>query len=416
MAKAGIAGVLAAVGILLGTLGLAPSAGATTTSLVLGQGEAFSILGHSCGGIQEQVYATGFGADGFPTGDVYMQTRCGGSGRGGGYKTTTYSAWATVVWDWFGKTRSFARLVGAAEGISESFSAEDAYGDRIYNVGKSAFLETTSPPLTPPAAPSGVSAELSSIEVAEEQPPMLRFTVSWTPAAETAGLITSSTVTATPVGSSAPVLTATVSGPGTSVVLEPLERHTTYSIIVTNTDAEGTSQPSTPIEVSSSTKQPPPPPETCEQNSGTIKLSPGLTETPHVQTITVKGELGACDGSLPIEAGTYTAHLKSAEALTCSALYEGELEAPISESLLVKWTPSESGSSTGSLALPISEYGASLTGTLEGGPFTEPLGVLASYVSESFTGGPTCGVASGGKKAKAVKKGAFSTSPVEIGG
>ena len=56
-----------------------------------------------------------------------MQTRCGGSGRGGGYKTTTYSAWASVAWDWFGNTRSFAKLEGAAE-ENTSFSETDSHG------------------------------------------------------------------------------------------------------------------------------------------------------------------------------------------------------------------------------------------------------------------------------------------------
>src|SRR5437763_1014161 len=93
--------------------------------LVLDQGAAFSLLGHSCGGIQEQVYVTGFGSapGGYPEGDAYLSTRCGGSGRGGGYKTTTYTAAASVVWNWFGQTRSFARLQGPAGGGPE-FSAE----------------------------------------------------------------------------------------------------------------------------------------------------------------------------------------------------------------------------------------------------------------------------------------------------
>jgi hypothetical protein len=235
--------------IALGTLGLAPAAGAaTTTQLLLSQGAAFAILGHSCGGIQEHAYATGFGAGGYPTGDVYMQTRCGGSGRGGGYKTTTYSAWATVSWDWYGNTRSSAKLEGPAE-VSTTFSAEDAYGDHIYNTATAAYLETSTPPILAPAAPSGVTASPSNIEVGETL--VLRFQVGWTPAGETADLITSSTVTATPVGSPAPVLTTTVSGPGASAIISPLQPNTTYRITVTNSDAEGTSQPSAPLEITS---------------------------------------------------------------------------------------------------------------------------------------------------------------------
>ena len=49
----------------LGVLAMAASASAaTTTQLLLSQGAAFSILGHSCGGIQEHAYGTGFNSSG----------------------------------------------------------------------------------------------------------------------------------------------------------------------------------------------------------------------------------------------------------------------------------------------------------------------------------------------------------------
>jgi hypothetical protein len=245
------AGCSAAISTLLalGALSLAPAAGAsTTTQLLLSQGAAFSILGHSCGGIQEHAYATGFGTGGYPTGDVYLKTSCGGSGRGGGYKTTTYTAWATVTWDWYGDTRSFGKLEGTAE-VSTTFSAVDTYGDRIYNTATAAYLETASPPVVPPAAPTGVTAAQSNVEVGGKLE--LRFQVSWAPAPATAGLITSSTVTATPVGSTAPLLSTTLSGGGTTAIVGPLQPLTTYKITVTNTDAEGTSPASTPIEAKS---------------------------------------------------------------------------------------------------------------------------------------------------------------------
>jgi hypothetical protein len=245
------AGCSAIVSILavVGGLGLAAPAGATTTTqLLLSQGAAFAILGHSCGGIQEHAYATGFGAHGYPQGDVYLSTSCGGSGRGGGYKVTKYTAWAAVTWDWFGNTRSYSRAEGAVE-VSTSFSETDSYGDRVYNTTTAAYLETTSPPLVAPAAPTEVTASQYNIEVGESLE--LRFLVGWTPASETAPLITSSTVTATPVGSGAPVLTATVEGGRTSAIVGPLAPNTTYRITVTNTDAEGTSEASAPIEATS---------------------------------------------------------------------------------------------------------------------------------------------------------------------
>jgi hypothetical protein len=108
--------------------------------LLLSQGQAFGYLGHSCGGIQEQAYATGFdSASGYPTGAVYMQTRCGGSGRGGGYHVTTYSAWATVTWDFTATVVSDAALV-TAPSVDPTFSTFDAHGNEVYNTAGAAFL------------------------------------------------------------------------------------------------------------------------------------------------------------------------------------------------------------------------------------------------------------------------------------
>ena len=62
--------------------------------------DAFARLGHSCGGIQQQIFAEGFDANVNVTGYVYAVTRCSsGSGRGGGYRTTTYSTWVAVTWN-----------------------------------------------------------------------------------------------------------------------------------------------------------------------------------------------------------------------------------------------------------------------------------------------------------------------------
>lgn len=61
--------------------------------------DAFARLGHSCGGIQQQIFAEGFDASLNVTGYVFAVTRCGGSGRGGGYHTTTYSTWVAVTWN-----------------------------------------------------------------------------------------------------------------------------------------------------------------------------------------------------------------------------------------------------------------------------------------------------------------------------
>src|SRR5438477_591631 len=106
--------VIAVAAVLFVTVGVESPASGATTSLLVPQSTAFAVLGHSCGGIQEQALATGFdGTSGYPIGDVYLQTRCGGSGRGGGYHTTTYSAWVGVTWDYTGAVVSSAVLATA---------------------------------------------------------------------------------------------------------------------------------------------------------------------------------------------------------------------------------------------------------------------------------------------------------------
>lgn len=223
--------------------GVGGAAAATPIRLYLSQAAAFSILGHSCGGIQEEVYVRGFAANGYPAGNVNMHTSCGGSGRGGGGHTTTYTGTASVIWTWFGETRSFGPLKGPLVALP----ATDSHGDRVYNVGTAAYLEDVNPPLRPPAPPTGVSASVALAESGETE--FLQMTVSWTVAPATAGLLRYSTMTATPVKSSAPVLSAQRIPYFSFGYLQPAQPSTTYRVTVTSTDAEGTSKPSTPIEI-----------------------------------------------------------------------------------------------------------------------------------------------------------------------
>ena len=126
---------------------------------------------------------------GNPAGDVYLQTRCGGSGRGGGYRVTTYSAWVAATWDFGGGLASAVPLASAPD-VDPAFSATDAHGDQVF---------------------TALSA------------------------------ITSSTVTATAVGSAAPTVTAVASGPATTALVGPLQPLTTYEITVVSTDNAGAS-------------------------------------------------------------------------------------------------------------------------------------------------------------------------------
>lgn len=200
-------------------------------NLILPQADAFAILGYSCGGIQEQVYATGFDAtNGYPVGVVYLKTSCGGSGRGGGYQTTTYTAWATATWDFAGNLISYDAVSNASG--NSPFITTDAYGDILYNNSGPAYLVV---PFA--AAPTGVNAVQSGDQ----------FLVSWTPNGINPLAVTSSTLTATPVDSSASVLTATVTGSATNGTIPSLQPQTTYQITVMNNALSGFSPASDPV-------------------------------------------------------------------------------------------------------------------------------------------------------------------------
>jgi hypothetical protein len=398
----------------IGSCVLAGSASAAETlRLYMGEGPAFAVLGHWCGGIKQEVFETGFSSHGYPVGNVHLATTCGGSGRDGGGHTTTYTATASVEWTWFGETRSYS----APGGPLEAVEATDGYGDRLYNEGSAAYLEKSSPPLQPPAAPSNIGVSVALAESGTTE--YLVMGVAWTEAPETEALVKYSTVTATPVGSSAPVVTTTTSSNYfREIRLGPVEPNTKYIITVTNTDSEGTSEPSAPVEVTTPNSDGEAAKEhrsydTCTFDSGTIKLSPGLSETPHIETIKITGALSGCEGPNVPESGSYTLKEKTTEAVTCSYLQEATTTpTTTSGKLVITWSEKE-GTSTGTMTAPVSE--AALTGvegTLSGGPFGSSTPIKAGSIYESF---PACGVPEGKKgKIKPIKSGYFSTSEVEF--
>ena len=213
----------------------------TPVALTVPPGTAFAVLGHSCGGIQEQQIAFGFDAvSGDPTGFAQLSTRCGGSGRGGGYHTTTYTAWISVTWDFGANVIAYAKLAAPPPGIDPNAVYTDSHGATEYTTCTSstagcvyhAWLTVPSP-----AAPTNVQASLSAGQ----------YTISWTPDSTAAGIITGSTITLVPDGGTA-VIVAPVSGNATSALIGPLAPLTTYSVTVTNTDAAGTSPSSNPIQ------------------------------------------------------------------------------------------------------------------------------------------------------------------------
>src|SRR6185312_12799662 len=89
---------------------------------------------------------------------------------------------------------------------------------------------------------------------------------------------------------------------------------------------------------------------TCTGATGKIKLSPGLTETPAVQNVQIKGELTGCTGEGAKESYKFQIHAKTAEAVTCSALTTGALSGEES-SILVK--SKGEGNSGGSVSIAL---------------------------------------------------------------
>jgi alpha-tubulin suppressor-like RCC1 family protein len=146
----------------------------------------------------------------------------------------------------------------------------------------------------------------------------------------------------------------------------------------------------------------------CTTNTGTIKLSPGLTNTAASQTLKVKGTLSGCTGE-PFTAVAYSATLKTA-AVSCSVL-KGAGESA-SGAATYKWTPKATPSkATGTLGMLLTETpGVALSGAVTAGSYS-PL-TLSGTATESFTGGAACGEKVGRKAAKPVKTGTFSGSAV----
>lgn len=244
----------AGAAVAAGLWGLGPAAGTavaagTPVALSLPQSTAFAILGASCGGIYEQVFATGFDpASGQPVGAAYLQTRCGGSGRGGGGGSTTYSAWVRVSWDFTG-TPTAAAAVSTAPAVDPTFSLASSGGDVVANtltavnvtpgnctVGNTTYCSYRAWLTVPlPAAPSGVSVT----QVADS------LSVSW---AQTAADVTATMVTATPSSGGTP-LTASVPGGATTATIPGVAPSTTYSVVVASTDVAGSGPRSAPVSI-----------------------------------------------------------------------------------------------------------------------------------------------------------------------
>jgi hypothetical protein len=141
---------------------------------------------------------------------------------------------------------------------------------------------------------------------------------------------------------------------------------------------------------------------------GSVKLSPGLSETPAVQQIQIAGKLSNCAG----EETTYTAagfriHEKTEQRVTCAALKSGAVSA--AGTIQITWTPrpKKGHTSLGSAALSLVEGTAALSGSIAHWAFGE--GELQGSLAETYAGGESCGT---GKK---VKKGTVAGTVSVVG-
>jgi hypothetical protein len=156
----------------------------------------------------------------------------------------------------------------------------------------------------------------------------------------------------------------------------------------------------------------------CYNGSGKIKLSPGLTNTPVVQEIQVKGELTECVGGSGFPASLkFQIHAVTTEPVTCVALTRGALTDDTKSSILIKakrqgmWSSAAffelfeaAGSAAASYSYPLSG------GILEGRQ------MFASFETK-YERGPECGkgiVGENGRErpAKKVNKGVIEAALV----
>ncbi len=248
------------ISMLLATVGWVTHVGAfTDLSLNLPQATAFSILGHSCGGIQEQVFATGFDVTtGNPAGDVRLTTHCSGSGHSS--PGTTYSAWVAVTWDFAGAVVSTSTLA-SAPAVNPTLVVTNGAGAVLTNANNQAYLGVSLP---------GMPTSLVATQVGGQ------VQLSWIPGPQAAPEITSTTITAIPVRPPGPPIQAIVNGPAMSALIS-LAPQTGYYISVVNNDLAGSGPPSAFVRFFTAGIAVAPPAPTQVTAWWTGQLAPGLS-------------------------------------------------------------------------------------------------------------------------------------------
>ena len=168
------------------------------------------------------------------SGDYCTYNQYGHSGRGGGVTTVGMSCSQTLAAGLSPGKSAVMRLTmleSRAETLHLSFAVSPYPAAAQLNLVSHTAGVTVSVVLPPAAAaPTAVAATETGDQL----------NVSWTPAPATAPYLTNSKIIATPIGgSSAPVLTAVVSGTARRGSVPGVAGSTTYSITVANNDGGG---------------------------------------------------------------------------------------------------------------------------------------------------------------------------------
>ena len=120
-------GWMSAMKSLFTLLAFLAGSAALADTLTLASPSPYAVIGRQCGTGTTATTATGFTADGdYFTGLTSVSTRCGGSGRGGGYHTTTYSGCGITRWDLVGRLIDITSVACSAADPSAVF-ASDGY-------------------------------------------------------------------------------------------------------------------------------------------------------------------------------------------------------------------------------------------------------------------------------------------------
>ena len=212
----------AASGLAALLLGTTPASASTPISLLVPQSAAFTVLHHSCGGIQQDAFGTQFDpASGYPDGDAYIWTTCSAGGKGG--NSTTYSAWVSATWDFTGAMVTDAVLT-AAPSVNPTLSVLDSHGNQLANQTNRAYLTLAAGyvpaprigGVSPSSAPQGSAITLTGTGFTGATAVMfgLNPAVSFTVSGDTS-------ITAVAPAVRTGTVDVTVSGPGGTSAINP---------------------------------------------------------------------------------------------------------------------------------------------------------------------------------------------------